>query len=374
MTDLITPLIWALVVVLTLRPPRRAGRAGFIVFLLTMTVNEFPMLFLGLIVATNAGRIGDPPTGGVGLAWAGLWLFVIIGLIWVQVRAVRARPALEAALARVLGPDWRATFPTPQTQTSSAWLAGLVPLQRRRAGVRRIRDLAYGPDKAHRLDLYQASDRAEEGPVLIYFHGGGFVQGAKSREAVHLLNQLAAHGWTCVSANYRLGESATFPNPLVDAKLVIAWVRAHAHEYGADPTRICLAGGSAGAYIAVSAAFSADEAQFQPGFEDADTSVIAAVSTYGYLGPISGNPASAPSNLMTNRVPPLLLIQGSNDTVLPIGQSERWAESLRAASAAPMVICRIPGAQHSFDLFASVRARLVADQIEAFLTWACSQG
>lgn len=62
------------------------------------------------------------------------------------------------------------------------------------------------------------------GPVLIHLHGGGFVQGGKSREGVVLLNRLAAHGWLCVSANYRLRR---------------------ARDYGADPALEFLVGSSA---------------------------------------------------------------------------------------------------------------------------------
>ena len=89
------------------------------------------------------------------------------------------------------------------------------------------------------------------------------------------------HGWVGFNIDYRLSPAATFPDHLVDVKRAIAWVREHAAEYGADPDFICLTGGSAGGHLCALAALTADDPAYQPGFEDADTSVAAAVPFYG---------------------------------------------------------------------------------------------
>jgi acetyl esterase/lipase len=78
--------------------------------------------------------------------------------------------------------------------------------------------------------------------VLIHLHGGGFGSGRKNREARPLIYRLASQGWVCVSANYRLRPAARFPDQLIDVKKVIAWVREHGAEYGADPARVFVAG------------------------------------------------------------------------------------------------------------------------------------
>ena len=204
-------------------------------------------------------------------------------------------------------------------------------------------------------------------PVLIHLHGGGFVQGGKSREGVTMLNRLADHGWLCVSANYGLRSQGTFPQSLVDAKRVIAWVRAHAGDLRADPDQIFLAGGSAGGHLAISAALTAGDARFQPGFEQADTSVAGAVALYGYLGPLSSDPASAPAGLARPDAPPILIVHGARDTAVPPVGPRVVAASLRAVSSSPVVYAEMPATQHAFDLFASVRARVVATAVEAFL-------
>ena len=89
------------------------------------------------------------------------------------------------------------------------------------------------------------------------------------------------HGWVGFNIDYRLSPAATFPDHLVDVKRAIAWVREHAAEYGADPDFVCLTGGSAGGHLCALAALTADDPAYQPGFEDADTSVAAAVPFYG---------------------------------------------------------------------------------------------
>ena len=96
--------------------------------------------------------------------------------------------------------------------------------------------------RANRLDVYRHRSRPVGCPVLIYFHPGGFVIGNKSREARVLFDRLAGAGWLCISANYRLRQAGAFPNNVIDAKRVIAWLRTHADDYGADPSTIVMCG------------------------------------------------------------------------------------------------------------------------------------
>lgn len=142
------------------------------------------------------------------------------------------------------------------------------------------------------------------------------VQGDKSRETATLLNQRTRHGWLCLSGNYRLREGAAWPNPLIDANRVIAWAREHAADHRADPRQIYLVGRSAGGHMALDAALTPGQTRFQPGFEAADTPVLAAVSLYGYLGARTTDPASDPSDLAGPDSPPMLLVQGGSNTGL----------------------------------------------------------
>ena len=92
---------------------------------------------------------------------------------------------------------------------------------------------------------------------------------------------LAERGWVCVAVNYRLSPRGTWPDHIVDVKRAIAWVKAHIAEYGGDPDFVAITGGSAGGHLSSLAALTPNVAGFQPGFEDADTSVQAAVPFYG---------------------------------------------------------------------------------------------
>src|SRR6185369_3509236 len=99
-----------------------------------------------------------------------------------------------------------------------------------------------------------------------------------------LIHRLASRGWVCISANYRIGAAARFPDQLVDVKRLIAWARDQGPAYGGDGSTVVVAGGSAGAQLASLAALTSNDSRYQPGFEGADTSVIATVALYGLYG------------------------------------------------------------------------------------------
>jgi acetyl esterase/lipase len=238
----------------------------------------------------------------------------------------------------------------------------------------RISNLRYGDaGRRNRLDLYRRrGGGGGGGPVLIHLHGGGFsfLPGRKSFYARRMLFRLARQGWVCISATYRLQPAASFPDELIDVKKAIAWARAHASEYGGDPDRIVLAGSSFGARLAILAGFTANDPAFQPGFEEADTSVAAVVGLYGYYGGIKSRQSlpSSPFDYAARGSAPLLIVHGNQDTFTSAEQARALAERARRASASPVVYVELPGAQHSFDLLCSIRFEAVIDGIEAFAT------
>ena len=138
--------------------------------------------------------------------------------------------------------------------------------------------------ECRKRDQGRHRSHGSRGPTLIYLHGGAFRGGRKSREARPLIYRLASQGRVCISANYRLSPSAQFPDHLIDAKKVIARVRERDHEYGGDPAALSVAGSSAGAHLASTAALTPNDPGFQLGFADADTSVTAPFALYGYYG------------------------------------------------------------------------------------------
>ena len=248
-----------------------------------------------------------------------------------------------------------------------------------------MRDLRYveGAGTRHLLDVYTPRDGASRAPVLLQIHGGAWMIGHKQQQALPLINHLAARGWVCVAANYRLSPSATFPEHLIDVKLAIRWIREHIAEYGGDPRFVAITGGSAGGHLTALAALTANEPEYQPGFENVDTSVQAAVPFYGVYDFTDRQELDArkgfirflerlvlkkkfeehrdafdrasPMSRVHPEAPPFFIVHGASDS---LAAGTRRASLRRAAAlglAAPVCYVELTHAQHAFELFHSLR-------------------
>jgi acetyl esterase/lipase len=107
-------------------------------------------------------------------------------------------------------------------------------------------DEAYGAHPRHRLDLYLPESEGSELPILVWFHGGGFVRGDKQHRA-NIGAWGAREGFVTVLPNYRLAPECRWPSGAEDVVAVWAWLRANAQLIGGDARCIVLAGESAGA-------------------------------------------------------------------------------------------------------------------------------
>src|ERR1017187_3497186 len=248
---MVTTAIVAWCTLLALAPLRRPLALGTISFLSGFVLNELPFVaFYYLLVSTwlAIGQGGlDSPSDW---AAAGLAVLAAAGLVVVAWRGLRTGPAVNRALSEGLGAGWR-------TALDAGMAARLrrLPLARilfgpfffRRRDVERVANISYGnAGRKNLLDLYRHRSHPPVGPILVHLHGGALFMGKKNREALPLLYRLASQGWVCVSANYRLRPAAKFPDHLIDVKKVIAWVREHGYEYGADPAVVFVAGSSSG--------------------------------------------------------------------------------------------------------------------------------
>ena len=258
-------------------------------------------------------------------------------------------------------------------------------------------NISYGPAGArNQLDIWRRSDLPSDGraPVIVQVHGGAWVIGNKQQQAMPLLAHLAERGWVGVSINYRLSPRATWPDHIIDVKRALAWVKANIAEHGGDPDFVAITGGSAGGHLCSLAALSPNEPEFQPGFEEADTSVVAAVPFYGVYdwtnrdgtGRADMEPMLA-RFVLKNRLadardvwefastmtwvrpdaPPFMIIHGANDTLVPVEQARSFAAMLRAESKEPVVYVELPGAQHAYELFDSPRTLFTLDAVDRFL-------
>jgi acetyl esterase len=132
-----------------------------------------------------------------------------------------------------------------------------------------LANLRYGPFDRNVVDVWKAPGGpggSTDTPLVVFFHGGGFIGGDKSSVPAWLLARCLAEGISVASANYRLSTQSPFPAPMRDGARAIQYLRLKAKELGVDPKRIAACGNSAGAGIALWVGFHDDLAA--PGSTD----------------------------------------------------------------------------------------------------------
>jgi acetyl esterase/lipase len=254
----------------------------------------------------------------------------------------------------------------------------------------------YGPAPAHRLDVWRRSGAVRDGtaPVLLYFPGGGWVYGSRRLQSYSMLARLARRGWVCLAVDYRVAPHHPWPAHIEDVKRAIAWARQNAIRYGGNPEFIAVSGSSAGGHLASLAALTANDPAFQPGFEQADTSVDAVVSLYGRYDWESREgveraqfvsflervvvqrrqqdcpatfAAASPLARVHADAPPFLVIHGAADSIIPVAQARTFVDALRRVSTSPVAYAELPDAQHAFDMMYNIRTAHTVDAVERFL-------
>lgn len=118
-------------------------------------------------------------------------------------------------------------------------------------------NVRYGPAARNVLDFWKA-DSQTPAPVVVFFHGGGFVSGDKSMISPEAIRLCRAAGISIAAANYRFITTDPFPAPMLDGARAIQFIRWKAKEWGADPSRVAAYGGSAGAGMSLWLAFHDD--------------------------------------------------------------------------------------------------------------------
>ncbi len=258
------------------------------------------------------------------------------------------------------------------------------------------------------MDIYLPPKTLQEKnknfPLVIYIHGGAWMGGVRQRcGAFHdfpeILASLAAKGYVVASINYRLSSEASFPAPIQDVKTAIKWLRKNAANYKINPDKIATWGASAGGHLSGLAAVSGDVPDLEPvqinsdavnpdeadkvDFSKYSDKVQAAVCWYGIYdfatmseqskkNPnsinhdaedaaewilLGGNQKTSEQNgklkqaspitYVNKQTPPMLLMAGDNDIIVPYYQSQEMGEALKKANNKSKVII-IPGVGHSF--------------------------
>ncbi|SDD03893.1 alpha/beta hydrolase [Nocardioides lianchengensis] len=326
------------------------------------------------------------------------------GLAFLVDQARRVGTRAEESLTEGLGLDYVEQLDAKPTPADLAvpWRRLVNPFRMSSPDVHRQRDVVYDDRHGRRglLDIYTPAAGVPEGgaPVLLHVHGGAWTVGAKEQQGIPLMQHLAAKGWVCVSINYRLAPHDPFPAQIVDVKKAIAWIREHIADHGGDPDYLAITGGSAGGHLVSLAALTPNDPAYQPGFEDADTTIQVAVPHYGVYD-LAGSTGLRSAELMRDRflgprvlkrrwrespeafedaspilrvsadAPDFFVLHGSLDTLVGVDQARLFVERLRQVSKRTVVYAELPGAQHAFDVFPSIRSSHVVRAIDRYLHW-----
>lgn len=378
-------------------------RTGIPAFFAGWLTGELATHALAVTAADTAVHLVHPPAGGRsrgGLAMAAL---STAGLGYLVAQSRRVRELTEEVLEEALGADYVEqldALPTP-SDLAVPWRQLVNPFRSRATGYQVERNIAYNAHgRRGYLDVYTPEGGVPDGgaPVLLQVHGGAWTIGNKDQQGLPLMRHLAAKGWVCVAINYRLAPRDPFPAQVIDVKQAIAWIKEHIADYGGDPGYLAITGGSAGGHLATLAALTPGDKDWQPGFEDADTSVQVAVPHYGVYD-MAGSTGLRPATLMRDRflaprimqkrwsedpelfeaaspilrvsddAPDFFVLHGSHDTLVPVEQARLFVERLRAATRHTVVYVELPGAQHAFDIFPSIRSSHVLRAIDRYLHW-----
>ena len=240
------------------------------------------------------------------------------------------------------------------------------------------------PDRAEKLDVYLPEGRAPGvfSPALVWIHGGGWTGGMKSEaRAKEVCTTLIGAGYVAVSIDYKLGNGS-WPQSLLDCKNAVRFLRAHSKEYGIDPDRIAVGGGSAGGHLALMVGITAGKKEFEPDatYAGVPDTVRAIINCYGpanlvvppaaaNTGPATGMRklmddsrvvfsagapdlavlrAASPTLLVAKRMPPVLTFHGTADPTVDYEQSVELNKVL-AERGVEHEFVSLEGVGHSFD-------------------------
>lgn len=368
------------------RPIRRSRVLLLPSFLAGTLLAETSVFILPLVLA-GAGLtawLGEPRSapGWLALSLTGLAGVLLVGQL---VSSLRTTATLHVDV-----PEFARDRRLP-------WARILWPFPYRFSKARVTRGVQFAKVAGQRLrlDVYHPPASFEgPRPAVVHIHGGGWVVGSRAEQGIPIVALLSDRGYVCFNISYRLSPGATWPEHLVDVKRAIAWVREHAAEYGVDPSFVAVIGGSAGGHLTAMTALTQHEPALQPGFEDADCTVQAAVPLYAIFDltntkhrhapgfhPMLIEPlvlkaffeddperfeAASPIHRVRPDAPPFFVIHGSRDSMAPLADAQDFVAAMREVSENPVRFTVVPGAHHSFDLLVSLRSLPV---IEAIGDW-----
>lgn len=242
------------------------------------------------------------------------------------------------------------------------------------ANIREIKDIEYKTvgGKSLQLDLYVPEDIQKPAPLLVFIHGGAWKGGKRSDYLVYLA-AFAQKGYLTATVSYRLLKDGPYPACAEDITDAVNWFFKNGEAYGYDPDRIALVGGSAGAHLALLAAYgwekqTASDSLMLP---EKMHHIKAVVDIYGPVDlttpyaqtqPLVTNfiahsyqerpelyREASPVQYLDKNDPPTLILHGTSDDLVPVSQSDTLKAKLDRLGV-PNVYCRVPLWPHTMDI------------------------
>ena len=242
------------------------------------------------------------------------------------------------------------------------------------------------------LDLYRPIQTGQH-PTVVMIHGGAWQRGSPTDNA-SVSRYFAGQGYTVVAIAYRFAPQYPFPAQIEDVRSALEFIRQNAAKYEIDLNRMAIMGRSAGAHLAMLAAYPASP------LKSPNTPPFRAVVNYygpvdltkGYFDPpnpdpidsqktlkafLGGTPAqfpdlyqaASPINFVRPNLPPTLLVYGGRDHVVQAKFGRYLSEQLQASGNIAAFL-EIPWAEHAFDALPSgLSNQLALHYTERFLAW-----
>lgn len=238
-----------------------------------------------------------------------------------------------------------------------------------------------------KLDVFQPTGVNSPGPTVIFFHGGGWVEGSRSASVLHVLPYLQM-GMTVVNVDYRLANVSLAPAAVEDCRCALKWVVTNSKQYMFDTNRIILTGRSAGGHLALTTGLlsSSDGFDWRCYLDEQpmELKVAAIINWYGvtdvsdvldgpnwrpwaanWLGSIPQRMEIAkkisPINYIRKGIPPIITIHGDKDPVVPYSQAVTLHKLLNQAGV-PNQLFTVRGGGHSgfseeemYESFSAIR-------------------
>jgi acetyl esterase/lipase len=221
--------------------------------------------------------------------------------------------------------------------------------------------------KSLQMDFYRPKNAEGQLPLLLFIHGGGWKSGKRSDYLVYLTS-FAQKGYITATVSYRLKRDSIYPAAVEDVTDAVKWLFENGENYGYDPDRIALIGGSAGAHLAMLAGYGWENRASQ---HNKTHRVKAVVDIYGpvdlttdyaqtqplvtgFIGHAYNKKPklyreASPITYLNSSCPPTLILHGTSDTLVPVSQSDTLKSRLDALGV-PCEYYRVPLWPHAMDI------------------------